>query len=146
MLDATMLLGHPSHSHISGSFQILGNDSQDLLCGANLRWEKDWENAYVMARAAVKGKPSLSSGGIMGEILVELQKLEPTAISMVTALEVEACEKKQEDRPSLILRRTGTDSLWEIAKSCGSTVAAIWETNGLESEPSEDQMLLIPVL
>ena len=146
VLDATMLLGHPGNGHISGSFQLLGNDTQDLLCGANLRWEKEWESGSIMARAALKGKPSLSSGGIMGEILVEQQLLEPTAIPMITALEVEACENKKEDKPSLILRRAGTESLWEIAKICGSTVAAIWEANGLESDPKENQMLLIPVL
>lgn len=146
VLDSTMLMGHPSHGHISGNFQLLGSDPQDQLCGAILRWEKDCESGSVMARTAVKGKPTLSSGGIAGEILVDLQVLEPTAIPMVTALKTEASEKKQEDRPSIILRRAGGDSLWELAKTCGSTVAAIWEANELEGEPKEGQMLLIPVL
>jgi hypothetical protein len=65
---------------------------------------------------------------------------------MVTSLEAGETVQKNADSPSLILRRTGSESVWDIAKACGSTVSAIWEANGLESEPQEDQMLLIPVL
>jgi hypothetical protein len=36
--------------------------------------------------------------------------------------------------------------LWEIARSCGSTVDAIRKVNGVEGELEEDQMLLIPVI
>ena len=50
------------------------------------------------------------------------------------------------DRPSLILRRPNSASLWELAKMSGSTVSAIQKTNGLDTEPPDGQMLLIPVL
>ena len=146
ILNATMLAGHPSYGHISGSFQLLGSDTQDALCGTNLRWEKEMENATLMARACVKGKPSVSSGNLQGEILLEKQIMMPTAIPMVTSLEMGDTLQKNTDRPSLILRRAEGDSIWDIAKASGSTVAAIWEANGLEGEPKEDQMLLIPVL
>ena len=49
------------------------------------------------------------------------------------------------DRPSLILRRKGQDSLWQIAKDTGSTVEKIKAANGLEEEPAADKMLLIPI-
>jgi hypothetical protein len=44
-----------------------------------------------------------------------------------------------------LLCRSGKDALWDIAKRCGSTVAAIRAANGIETEPMDDRMLLIPV-
>ena len=146
LLDATTFLGHPSFGHISGSFQLLGVDAQDTLCGSNLRWEKELETGTRMVRATVKGKTSTSSGSIHGEILLDMQSTALTSIPMVTSLEMGENIQKDTDRPSLILRRVGSDSLWEMAKACGSTVHAILEANGLTDEPEKDQMLLIPVL
>ena len=61
---------------------------------------------------------------------------------------IAAGEKAEADpaRPSLILRRKEKASLWDIAKSCGSTVDAIRKANGIQEEPEENQLLLIPVL
>ena len=51
------------------------------------------------------------------------------------------------DRPSVIVRaRKPEESLWDIAKYCGSTVSAIQRLNKLESEPEENRLLLIPVI
>lgn len=66
-----------------------------------------------------------------------------TPLTMVSGLTVGEAENSQ--RPSLILRRPGGLSLWELAKKCGSTVAAIREANGLEGEPQPQQMLILPV-
>ena len=49
-------------------------------------------------------------------------------------------------RPSIVIRRKGGARLWDIAKTCGSTVDSILRANGLEEEPDADKMLLIPVL
>lgn len=68
------------------------------------------------------------------------------SIPMVTELEIGPMEEPSPDRPAIILRRAGEESLWEIAKDCGSTVAAIKNVNGLSEEPVPGQMLLIPVL
>ena len=56
-------------------------------------------------------------------------------------------ELRQPDsnRPSVILRRAGEDSLWQIAKTTGSTVDAIRSANALEQEPNPDRLLLIPI-
>ena len=48
-------------------------------------------------------------------------------------------------RPSLVLRRAGGESLWDMAKKSGSTVAAIRSANKLTEEPKPGQILLIPV-
>ena len=49
------------------------------------------------------------------------------------------------NRPSMILRRVESGSLWDIAKACGSTVEAIMEANTLEDQPEQGRILLIPV-
>lgn len=54
--------------------------------------------------------------------------------------------KRSADRPALVLRRFEDESLWELAKHCGSTVGAIRRVNHLEEEPLSGQMLLIPVV
>lgn len=57
-------------------------------------------------------------------------------------------EKTEADtnRPSLIVRRTGGKSLWNIAKSCGTTMQAIREANGISGDSiEEEQLLLIPI-
>jgi len=48
-------------------------------------------------------------------------------------------------REKKILRRTGEDRLWDIAKACGSTVEAICRLNDITGEPAPERMLLIPV-
>ncbi len=50
-------------------------------------------------------------------------------------------------RPSVLLRRTGgQEELWQIAKSCRSSVEAIRAANGLTGETApSDTMLLIPM-
>ena len=65
---------------------------------------------------------------------------------MLCALEIGAERLPDASRPSLVLRRMRDDSLWDIAKACGSTVEAIRHANRLEGEPDPDRMLLIPVL
>ena len=47
--------------------------------------------------------------------------------------------------PAVILCRPEGETLWNIAKRCGSTVSAIRNSNGLQEEPVDNRMLLIPV-
>ena len=66
-------------------------------------------------------------------------------MNMVTGLELGEMSRLDPSRPSLIMRRAGNDSLWELAKKSGSTVEAIRAANGLMEEPKQGRMLLIPV-
>ena len=75
-----------------------------------------------------------------------MQTRNGVAIPMVTSLEVGEMQEPDPRRPSLILRRKGSDTLWELAKKNGTTVAAIQEANRLDAEPEATQMLLIPIL
>jgi hypothetical protein len=65
---------------------------------------------------------------------------------MITGLELGELQQPDPRRPSLILKRTGGKSLWELAKQNGSTVTAIERANNLQTEPEAEQMLLIPVI
>ena len=66
-------------------------------------------------------------------------------IPMVSELELGERKEPDPNRPSIILKRAGEEGIWPIAKSCGSTVAAIRQANHLEGEPQKGQMLLIPI-
>ena len=52
---------------------------------------------------------------------------------------------KDQNRPSLVIRRMGEGNIWELAKHTGSTVADIYRINALEDEPSPGTMLILPV-
>lgn len=68
-------------------------------------------------------------------------------VSMVTGLRAGELREPDPDRPSVIVRaRKPEETLWDIAKYCGSTVSAIQRLNKLESEPEENRLLLIPVI
>ena len=82
---------------------------------------------------------------LAGEITVDMTITTETDIPMIESLELGELQKPDENRPSLILRRVGKDSLWEIAKSCGSSVEDIRLCNGIASDPTEESILLIPV-
>ena len=64
---------------------------------------------------------------------------------MITGLELGEIRELDPQRPSLILCRRGKRGLWEVAKGSGSSIEAIRAANGLDEDPDETQMLLIPV-
>lgn len=66
-------------------------------------------------------------------------------IPMVSELELGESKEPDPNRPSIILKRAGDEGIWLIAKSCGSTVAAIRQANHLDGEPQKGQILLIPI-
>lgn len=64
---------------------------------------------------------------------------------VISAISLGEKREKDPNRPSLILRRMGEEGLWEVAKSCRTTVAAIQNANDLTTEPVVNQMLIIPI-
>ena len=83
--------------------------------------------------------------GAQPSVKLQLQTTARQQIPMITALTVSEEKKANPHRPTLILRRMDTDSLWELAKDCGSTMDAIIQANALTTDPEQGQMLLIPV-
>ncbi len=66
-------------------------------------------------------------------------------LNMITEIEVGDKLSHDAERPSFILRRAGEQTLWELAKQYGSTVADIQKENGLEQMQLDGRMLLIPI-
>ena len=79
------------------------------------------------------------------DVTLQVQTVADRGIPVIMGAEVgEKCESDT-NQPSLVLQRAEGQTLWEIAKATGSTVAAIRNANGLTQEPDAGQMLLIPV-
>lgn len=138
---------------LPGMFQVLSYDENGQLTGVTARTEENWDmpmgdNARVDA-TVLPGSPATATPGsgieLKGESMLQLQTTARRGLPMVTELEIGEEKEQDMSRPSLILRRAGEAGLWEIAKSTGSTVDAIRQANALETEPAENQILLIPV-
>lgn len=139
---------------IPGSYQVLYYGEDGALQSANARWEGRLdlmadENSRVSALPLPPSEPQLALGSgsmtVRAELPMQLVTRGQTRIPMVTALRPGEAVEPDPNRPSLILRRAGDDRLWDIAKASGSTMDAIRKANGLQEEPRQDQLLLIPV-
>ena len=139
----------------AGQVQVLFLDEGGVLQGRTGRWNTVWElpastDSEVLGLIVEMSAPQVNVGldriQINGELMVEAQTVAHTPMSMVSGLELGELLGPDAGRPSLILRRAGDGSLWELAKASGSTVAAIRSANDLENEPLDDRMLLIPVI
>ena len=140
---------------LSGTFQVLYYGPGGELQAAVSRWE-DQQNIPAGEDAVISGlplmaeQPQILMGGgdmkVRTEFPLRLTVEAGEGISMVTGLTLGEETIPDGDRPSLILKRAGDQSLWDLAKASGSTVGAIQNANHLEGEPEPGQMLLIPVL
>ena len=65
---------------------------------------------------------------------------------MVTAVSLGEMKPVQDGRPSLLVRRFGSEGLWELAKQTGSTMEEILRVNALTEEPELGKMVLIPIV
>ena len=140
---------------LSGLFQSLMYGEDGVLQPVNARWEG---NLSIPADENTRLIPSVHSDGsvdaaqtgegmlLKSQMNLDLQSSVQQKIPMVMSLEVGQQEVQDDARPSLILTMGSGESLWEIAKRCGSTVSAICAANGLEGEPLQERMLLIPVI
>ncbi len=138
---------------LAGQFQMLYYDEEDRLQSIQPRWEGEWtlpadRNNQMLVSVCPGVQPQGSFAGenavLQGEMQVDALTVAQKGIPMVTGLEIG--EEVQQERPNLILRKAGDDSLWELAKANGSTVEAITRANGLQDGPESDRILLIPVL
>lgn len=138
---------------LPGQFQVLWYDEKGQLQSACAKTAENrdlcvGENVHVCATVWPGAAPGAVGGSGM-ELKGEMELFVSSAIRggmpMVTGLVLGEENIREPNRPSLVLRRAGKSSLWSIAKSTGSTVAAIQKANGLEGEPEESRILLIPV-
>ena len=137
----------------SGQFQVLYYGEDGKLHGTSARWEASKNlpadiNSRILAVPMGGEAQTITGNGkilMKTELPLELSVVTEQPIPMVTAVTLEQPKQPDPNRPSLILRRAGTQRLWDIAKASGSTMEAIQRANSLAGEPVPGQMLLIPV-
>ena len=146
--------GEKVQAELSGVFQMLGYDGNDQLQGVLSRWDGDWSmdasgNVAVQADVLPVGTPTASPAAdsmqLSAQMRMDSVTMLESGIPMVTGLDLGEVSEPDPNRPSLILRTAGEDTLWDVAKTTGSTVAAIQKANNLKGEPEANQMLLIPI-
>lgn len=139
---------------LPGVFQLLGQNSQGALESTNAYWEETEmipmaESSRVQTRVLPAGTPQAmaNSGGVsmQADLAAHHQILGGQEMPTITGLTLGEEQAKDPVRPSLILRRAGEESLWDIAKATGTTVEDIRKANRLEGEPEAQRMLLIPI-
>lgn len=158
ILDAAICMPQPDQYRdyqkirleIPGTVQILGMSNEDSLVGSNMRWQKELEipaadEVEILTRCRPKGRKQISGKTVNWDVTVDMLTTGMTDIPMVTGMELGELMEEDVNKPSLILRRVGDSSLWDIAKTYHSTVESIREVNGLTGEPLDDHVLLIPV-
>ena len=137
-----------------GQFQVLYYGEDGRLHGSSARWESSQtvpagDNSRILAVPMGASAQAIAGNGqlqVKAEVPVEMTASADQSIPMITGLELGQQKQPSPGRPSLILRRAGENSLWDLAKASGSTTEAIRRANGLTGEPVPDQMLLIPVI
>ena len=160
--DAVFLPDYPRQSkagdqrilELPGQFQVLYYTEDGTLQAATGRWEG---NLRIPADTDVRmdmlvypqGKVRTAAGSadmeLSAQYALQVSTSSGTGLEMVTGLEVGDLQDADIARPSLILCRPDGESLWEMAKRCGSTVGDIRQANALNGEPEGNRMLLIPV-
>lgn len=128
-------------------------DEAGMLCGETVKCEES--GAFALAGSAVCFADADAAGSCYASMAGE-----ETALCCGISLTARCFGSKSArcmrgatlgdplpeaaDRPSLIVRRTdGDDSLWNIAKQCGTTVTAIRTANDLAGETVEENLLLL---
>ena len=142
------------YADLSGTFQVLGTDVMGRISAVTERWMQSVPlNDDVHTIVEMRFKPNNdtacgmngSSSFVSTELPLEIVILNQKPIPMVTNVEIGEPVRQDPDRPSVILRKAGEDSLWKIAKDAGSSVEAIRMANGIEGELEPERIILIPV-
>lgn len=147
--------GNGTDMELSGRFQILSYDGEDILQGSCSRWEgnmhldsgEDWDFLVsVKPSGKVQTMTVMDDMNIVTQLQLSVRTGRREPFPMVTGMELGPIREKDPNRPSVILTKGSGESLWDLAKQSNSTVAAICAANSIEGETAPEQMLLIPVL
>ena len=139
---------------IPGQLQTLFYGEDGMLQSTSTRWEGNLRipsdaDAQLLSIIQKPCQVQLVSGidglAAVSQLQMQLRFTAGRGMPMITEMELGETRNDDTQRPSVILRRCGNDSLWSIAKETGSTVSAICQANGITDQPVKDQMLLIPV-
>ena len=160
MADLSLNIGLPekrrnsdgAELEIPCQFSALYYDTEGLLQSATTKFsgthgvDADSMDAWTQPDGTLQAIAGMDSTIMRGGYSLQIGHTEDVELMPVSALTADEPREKDPARPSLILRKAGNSSLWDIAKQCGATVKAIQEANDLQGEPDPDRVLLIPVL
>lgn len=139
---------------LGGNFSVLHYDQDGNVQGSNVPYRQELkfpmdDHGEMYISVTRDGAPR-AAGNVDAVLKCTLKQhtqiLSRQTFTVITGMELGDPLPRDSKRPTLILQRMGSDTLWELAKCCGSTVEAICQTNNLDREPEESRMLLIPVL
>ena len=162
IIDATFTPDFPRYhkgvgeteQQFSGVFHVIYRGEGESIQNISLRWESQktlpmGEGCTVDGMVIGQGKIRAveTAEGISLSVPLQIQSCTTVnqEFQMVSGMELGQSAEPDPNRPSLILCRPGKESLWSLAKRCGSTVGAIQRANDLEEEITENKILLIPV-
>lgn len=139
---------------LSGVFQMLCAVDDGLLRSGTCRWENQIElpsaadvnvSAKISPAGGAEGMAEGEDMVLSSRMELQIQAVSEAPIPMVSTIETGELREDNGTSPAIILCRPEGESLWNIAKRCRSTVSAIRNSNGLQEEPVDNRMLLIPV-
>ena len=137
-----------------GMFQVVYYAEDGSLQSATGRWEGNMQipadadsciDILVQPQGKIQTVTAMSEMNLVTQYKVQMNTSARHGMDMVSMLELGELQESNPARPSLILCRPDGETLWEMAKRCGSTVEEILRVNQLEGEPQANRMLLIPV-
>ena len=153
--DFPSLSEHESGTELRlcGNFQLLYYAEDRKLHGTSARWERqeplklhrEADLAVIPEPGQVQSYAGSGSVQLKAEASARYTALARQQIPMLTRIQTGQPKNPDPGRPSLIIRRCGEESLWEIAKSSGSSVERIRQANGLEGECQPGKLLMIPI-
>ena len=135
---------------LPGQYQVLYYTGDGSLQSSAGRWEGKFQlEADERSRVELMPQPGVKTQAA-GDLLsaqykMQLQTTLECALEMIAGLQLGEIREKDPSAPALILCRTDGESLWELAKRCGSRVCDIQQANGLTGEPDRQKFLLVPV-
>ena len=137
-----------------GMFQTLYYGEDGALQSANTRWQTRMElpagkDSRIDSAIMLQGEPQAMQNtegfDLTAQLALNMRTSSEAGLPMVTGLEIGEIQEPDAGRPSLILCHPGGESMWEIAKRTGSTMAAIQRANSISEEMPPNRMLLIPI-
>ena len=136
---------------LGGVFQMLYYDPEGQLQSSQTHWQETRQlsadrDAAVALCVGCSGKPQYSAGMLYADLLAVSTVTDRQGVDAVCALKLGDPIQPDSNRPSLIITKSGAQTLWQIAKDNATTIELIRQANGLAADPASDAILLIPMV
>ena len=134
----------------TGTFYVLSMDQEGNYSNTSYRWGCEWQldaspDIEADIIAMFEGNAKIHGNKVSIPLRLKMSTTKLQSIQTISNITLGDPTEPEPNRPSLILRKIGNDTLWQLAKNTGSTIEEIKRVNSLQQEPSADQLLLIPL-